>query len=42
MENEKKEYLKPSFGIALIIVIFLFAALVIQVIQVIPTTNYFY
>lgn len=34
MENEKKEYLKPSFGIALIIVIFLFAALVIQVIQV--------
>lgn len=33
MENEKKEYLKPSFGIALIIVIFLFAALVIQVIQ---------
>lgn len=34
MENEKKEYLKPSFGIAIIIVIFLFAALVIQVIQV--------
>lgn len=34
MENEKKEYLKPSFGIALIIVIFLFAALVIQVVQV--------
>ncbi len=33
MENEKKEYLKPSFGIALIIVIFLFAALVIQVVQ---------
>lgn len=33
MENEKKEYL-PSFGAALLIVIFLFAVLVIQIIQV--------
>ncbi|MEL7654379.1 MAG: Na+/H+ antiporter NhaC family protein, partial [Bacillota bacterium] len=30
----KKEYVKPSFGIALIIVIFLFAVLVIQILQV--------
>jgi len=34
MENVKKEYVKPSFGVALIIVIFLFAVLVIQIIQV--------
>jgi len=33
MENVKKEY-KPSFGIALIIVIFLFAVLLIQIVQV--------
>lgn len=34
MENVKKEYVKPSFGVALIIVIFLFAVLVIQILQV--------
>ena len=34
MENVKKEYVKPSFGAALIIVIFLFAVLVVQIIQV--------
>lgn len=33
MENEKKEYL-PSIGAALIIVIFLFAVLIVQIIQV--------
>ena len=33
MENGKKEY-KPSFGVALIIVIFLFAVLVLQIVQV--------
>lgn len=33
MENEKKEYVKPSFGVALLIVIFLFAVLVIQIVQ---------
>ena len=34
MKNEKKEYVRPSFGIAIIIVIFLFAFLVIQILQV--------
>ena len=34
MENEKKEYVQPSFGVALIIVIFLFALLVIQIVQI--------
>lgn len=33
MGNEKKEYVQPSFGLALIIVIFLFAFLVAQIIQ---------
>lgn len=33
MEEKKKEYVKPSFGVALIIVLFLFALLIIQVIQ---------
>ncbi len=34
MENVKNEYVRPSFGVALIIVIFLFAFLVIQIVQV--------
>lgn len=34
MENAKKEYVKPSFGVALIIVIFLFAFLVLQIVQI--------
>ena len=33
MEKVKKDYEKPSFGVALIIVIFLFATLVIQIVQ---------
>ncbi|MDD4583044.1 MAG: Na+/H+ antiporter NhaC [Eubacteriales bacterium] len=33
MDKKKKELTKPSFGIALLIVIFLFALLIIQVIQ---------
>ncbi len=33
MKEKRKEYVKPSFGIALLIVIFLFALLIIQVVQ---------
>jgi len=33
METKKKEQLKPSFGIALLVVLFMFALLVIQVVQ---------
>lgn len=33
MKEKREEYVKPSFGVALLIVIFLFALLVIQVIQ---------
>jgi len=33
MKEKRKEYVKPSFSVALIIVLFLFAALLIQVIQ---------
>jgi len=33
MKEKREEYVKPSFGIALLIVIFLFALLIIQVVQ---------
>lgn len=34
MDNAKKEFVKPSFGAALLIVIFLFAVLIIQIVQI--------